>query len=89
MRITPAGESRGRARESENLAIYYTPIDDALTVTLNEKVLQRCNRPPFVRANEKQPQAPRRPKASRHRPTRPWLGSNVGLRRGFQGFSIW
>ena len=72
VRISPAKGSKETPHEWANLAIYYTPLDGALTVTLNEKVLQHAiDR--FLARKESQGKAA-------GKETRPWLGSNVGLR---------
>jgi hypothetical protein len=42
VRITPAKGGRGVPQEMENLAIYYTSVGGALTITLSESVLQRA-----------------------------------------------
>jgi hypothetical protein len=42
VRITPAKGGRGVPQEMENLAIYYTTVGGALTVTLSESVLRRA-----------------------------------------------
>ena len=41
VRITPAKGNQAGLRELENLTVYYTPIDSALTITLSQKIIER------------------------------------------------
>ena len=74
VRITASKEGRGVPREFENIAIYYTAIDDALTVTLSEKILQGTIDRWLAR---KESQADGKAAA---KDAKEWLGSNVALR---------
>ena len=67
VRITPA---KGRQTGLDNLSIYYTPIGNALTITLSEKILKATIDRALAAAHGK-PVA-KQPK--------PWLGTNVALR---------
>ena len=74
VRITPVKGKRAVPREMENINIYYTTIDDALTITLNENVL---------RGSIDRSLARRKAEAEgngEQQAVRPWLGSNVALR---------
>ncbi len=74
VRVTPVKGKRAVPREMENINIYYTTIDDALTITLNEKMLRgsidrSLGRWKAEAEGNGDQQA-----------VRPWLGSNVALR---------
>jgi hypothetical protein len=75
VRITPVKGKREAAREIENLAIYYTTVGGALTITLSERVLQRAI--DRVLAGENPPSAGKA--AVKPAAKSPWLGSNVAL----------
>ncbi|MBN1394387.1 MAG: hypothetical protein JW959_05145 [Pirellulales bacterium] len=73
VRIAPATGKREIPKEMEKLTVFYTTVDNALTITLNEKVL--CNS--IDRSlDRKKATAEKSEKAA----PRPWLGSNVALR---------
>lgn len=74
VRVTPVKGKRAVPREMENMVVYYTAIDDALTITLNEKML---------RGSIDRSLARRKAEAEGNgdqQAARPWLGSNVALR---------
>jgi hypothetical protein len=72
VRITPVKGDHGAPKEFENLAIYYTAVGGALTVTLSESVLQRSVDRWLARdkAEGKAVAAA----------AEPWLGTNAALR---------
>jgi len=83
VRITPVKGGRGVPQEMENLAIYYTSVGGALTLTLSESVLQRA----IERANLPSPTGRGtlgvpggEGVGGDGAPAKPWLGSNVALR---------
>ncbi len=94
VRITPVKGRQAVPREFENIAIYYTTVDGALTVTLSEAVLQHAigrslmrqkaqanvaQPPSAVPAGLAQPGAAV-PQAGLRADARPWLGSSAALR---------
>lgn len=74
VRITPAKGSRGVPRDLQNLAIYYTALGGALTVTPSEKMLERSIDRWLDQEKARAEGKPAPPEA------KPWLGSNVALR---------
>lgn len=74
VRITPKKNARGYPRELENINIFYTTIDGALTITLSEKVLKSSIDRSLARAKA---EADGKPHAEN---PQSWLGSNVALR---------
>ena len=74
VRIAPVKGKRTLPSELENLNIFYTTIDGALTITLNENVLRRSIDRSLAR--EKAEAGGKGEPAA----ARPWLGSNVALR---------
>jgi hypothetical protein len=78
IRISPVPGRNDVPRDLENLALYYTTVGGALTVTFSEKVLQHAidrtlKKDSSVAANGKA--------AVKLLPvSRPWLGSNAALR---------
>jgi hypothetical protein len=73
VRITPVKGSETVPRDMENLAIYYTPLGGALTVTLSEKMLERSIDRWLIHAKV--------PAEAKPAPVaKSWLGSNVALR---------
>jgi len=84
VKVSATQRNRGVMFLPENIAVYYTTSPDALTVTLNEKVLQRAIDRQLAReeaGGEKKPAgaAETKPAAKAAQDPRPWLGSNVGL----------
>jgi hypothetical protein len=74
VRITPVKGKEGVPGELENLAIYYTPLGGALTITPSQSMLERTIDRWLA---QKQGQAEGKPAASE---AKPWLGKNVALR---------
>ncbi|NLF08665.1 MAG: hypothetical protein GX594_11915 [Pirellulaceae bacterium] len=74
VRITPKKDAGGYPRELENVNIFYTTIDGALTVTLSETVLKNS----IDRSLARQKAAAE--ENARADDAQPWLGSNVALR---------
>jgi len=73
VRITPAKGAGTVPGELENLAIYYTPLGGALTVTPSQPMLERSiDR--WLAQKDHAEGKPASPEA------KPWLGSNVALR---------
>jgi hypothetical protein len=79
VRISPVKGS-GVPSEVDNVAIYYTTVGGALTVTLNEKMLKRAmdRAAAGIAVADSTAQAKEQPAAKAPKP-REWLGSNVGL----------
>ena len=78
VRITPAKGGRGVPQEMENLAIYYTSVGGALTVTLSESVLQRAIDRGLARVQAEGKTAEGKPAEGAG--AEGWLGSNAALR---------
>ncbi len=74
VRIAPVKGKRTLPSELENINIFYTTIDGALTLTLNENVLRRSIDRSLAREKADAGGKAEQPAA------RPWLGSNVALR---------
>jgi hypothetical protein len=74
VRITAAKGRGGAPRELENMAIYYTAVGGALTVTPSEKLLERSIDRWLAQEKAQAEGKPAPPDA------KPWLGSNVALR---------
>ena len=74
VRITPVKGKGPLPREMENLAIYYTGLGGALTVTLSEKTLDGCIDRWLAEEKARGEGKPAPPQA------KPWLGANVALR---------
>lgn len=74
VRITPKKNARGYPRELENVNIFYTTIDGALTITLSENVLKSSIDRSLAGVKA---EAEGKPYAES---VQPWLGSNVALR---------
>jgi hypothetical protein len=84
VKVSPSEKSGRKMVPLENIALYYTTSPDALTVTLNEKVLQRAIDRQLARdkAQGESKTAEKdgaKPAAKDAANVRPWLGSNVGL----------
>jgi hypothetical protein len=73
VRVTPVKGGTDSPVELENLAVYYTTLGGALTITLSEKVLQGTIDRWIVKTA-----VPPEGKTA-ERKAEPWLGSNVGL----------
>ena len=74
VRITPVkGQARGMG-DLENLAIYYTPLGGALTITPSEKMLQGSIDRWLAQEKAQAEGKPASPEV------KPWVGSNVALR---------
>jgi hypothetical protein len=77
VRISPVKGKNTVPQEMENLAIYYTSVGGALTITLSEQVLQHS----IDRTLAKKPaEDADKPTAKTVELPHPWLGSNVALR---------
>ena len=76
VRITPVKGGRGVPQEMENLAIYYTSVGGALTITLSESVLQRAIDRGLARVQAEGKTTEGKSAAA----AGPWLGSNAALR---------
>lgn len=74
VRIMPVKGNRSVPRELEKIKVFYTTIDGALTITLNEDVLRRS----IDRSLARQKAAAEGNGLGQA--SRPWLGSNVALR---------
>jgi hypothetical protein len=76
VRISPVKGKNSLPQEMENLAIYYTSVGGALTLTFSERVLQQSiDRALAEKPAEDAGKAADKPIESPH----PWLGSNVAL----------
>ena len=76
VRISPVKGKNTVPQEMENLAIYYTSVGGALTITLSERVLQQAiDRVLAEKPAEDAGKTAAKPAESPH----PWLGSNVAL----------
>jgi len=84
VKVSPTEKNGRRMVPLENIALYYTTSPDSLTVTLNEKVLQRAIDRQLAAQNVRTEAKPGdaiagKPAAKDAAKVRPWLGSNVGL----------
>jgi hypothetical protein len=87
VRVKPTEQAQGDLRGlggDANVALYYAPSSDGLTVTLNEAVLKRAiDRRVARAANDKKPAAGTSEdvakKAAKAAPPLPWLGDNLCL----------
>ena len=78
VRISPVKGKNTVPQDMENLAIYYTSVGGALTITLSERVLQHAiDRTLAEKPGENARQELRPSRAEP--PSMPWLGSNVAL----------
>lgn len=76
VRITPVKGTNTVPQDIEKLAIYYTTVGGALTITLNEQVMQKAiDRVLAGRSSAEANETSARPVDAQG----PWLGSNVAL----------
>ena len=75
VRISPVKGQPG-AGDVENMAIYYTSVGGAPTITLSERVLQHAIDRALTRSQRRRGRQNRGPPAEM---PHPWLGSNVAL----------